>query len=189
MQEEERYDDEPADEPERRGRSPWTWPLIALILLVIFAVVGILLTQSGLLFPPQSPAGTTSSAPSSATSTSASPTPTSTSATPTPTPTQSTPEAVNIIPAAYLGKQFTDVRDELNALGLRVDGEPVFNAAAPGTVTEINPTGPVQPGETIKVTYSKGPEKATVPSLSPGSTEGQVRTRDRKREAALGQGT
>ncbi|MDR6557398.1 serine/threonine-protein kinase [Arthrobacter pascens] len=176
VQEEGRYDDEPADEPERRGRSPWTWPLIALILLVIFAVVGILLTQSGLLFPPQSPAGTTSSAASSATSTSASPTPTSTSATPTPTPTQSTPEAVNIIPAAYLGKQFTDVRDELNALGLRVDGEPVFNAAAPGTVTEINPTGPVQPGETIKVTYSKGPEKATVPSLSPGSTEGQVRT-------------
>ncbi len=51
----------------------------------------------------------------------------------------------------------------------------VFNAAAPGTVTEINPTGPVQPGETIKVTYSKGPEKVTVPDLSAGSTEAEVR--------------
>ncbi len=30
VQEEDTYDDEPADEPERRGRSPWTWPLIAL---------------------------------------------------------------------------------------------------------------------------------------------------------------
>jgi serine/threonine-protein kinase len=178
VQEEEQYDDEPADEPERRGRSPWTWPLIALVLLVLFALVGILLTQAGLLFPPQSPAGTTSSAASSPTSTSASPTPTTTSPTPTPTqtPTQSTPETVNVIPAAYLGKQFTDVRDELNALGLQVDGEPVFNAAPPGTVTEINPTGPVQPGETIKVTYSKGPEQSTVPNLTPGSTEAQVRT-------------
>ena len=32
---------------DRRGRSPWTWPLIALILLVLFALVGFFLTQAG----------------------------------------------------------------------------------------------------------------------------------------------
>jgi serine/threonine-protein kinase len=176
VQEEERYDDEPADEPERRGRSPWTWPLIALILLVLFALAGFLLNQAGILFPSQSPA-TTSAAASSPPSTSASPTPTTTSATPTPTPTptQTTPETVNVIADAYLGRQFTAVRDELNALGLQVDGQEVFDTAAPGTVTGVNPTGPVQPGGTVTVTYSKGPEKVKVPNLSPGSTEAQVR--------------
>ena len=43
--------DEP--EPERRKRSPWTWPLVALILLVLFALVGFLISQSGLLLTQQ----------------------------------------------------------------------------------------------------------------------------------------
>ncbi len=44
VQEEEDYDGyEPEEEPQRKGRSPWTWPLIALILLVLFALVGIVL--------------------------------------------------------------------------------------------------------------------------------------------------
>ncbi|MDP9693891.1 UNVERIFIED_ORG: serine/threonine-protein kinase [Arthrobacter globiformis] len=169
------YDGEPADEPERRKRSPWTWPLIALILLVLFAVAGILLNQAGFLSPGPSPAATTSSTPSRSVTTSSTPTPTQTSATPTPTPTRSTPDTFNIIAEAYLGRPFNDVRDELNTQGFRVDGEQVFNAAAPGTVTGINPTGPVSPGETIKVTYSKGQEKVQVPDLNAGDTEAEVR--------------
>ena len=50
VQEDDDYD-EPVDEPENRGRSPWTWPLIALILLVLFSLVGVVLTQAGILFP------------------------------------------------------------------------------------------------------------------------------------------
>ena len=73
--------DEPAEEPERRGRSPWTWPLIALILLVLFALVGIVLTQAGILFP-ETPASS-----SAATTTSAKPTTTKAS----PTSTQPQP--------------------------------------------------------------------------------------------------
>ena len=54
VQEEEEEDyDEPEEEPKRRGRSPWTWPLIALILLVVFALVGVVLSQAGNLFPSQ----------------------------------------------------------------------------------------------------------------------------------------
>jgi serine/threonine-protein kinase len=179
-QEPEQYDDEPEDEPERRKRSPWTWPLIALILLVLFAVAGILLSQAGFLFPGQGPAATTSSTPSRSISTSATPTPTQTSETPTPTPTptptQSTPEAINVIPEAYLGKQFSEVRTELIALGLKVDGKEVFNPATPGTVTDLNPSGPLQAGDTVRVTYSKGPEQIKVPDISTGSTETEVQS-------------
>lgn len=171
---------EPADEPARRGRSPWTWPLIALILLVLFALVGIILTQAGILFPSQGPAATTSTSssakPSSASpstsATSASATPSS--ASPTPSPTQTTPEAINLIPDAYKGRQYDAVRTELIGLKLRVTGAEVFNDAAPGTVVNIDPAGQVQPGETITVTYSKGPEMLSVPAIGVGSTESQT---------------
>ncbi|KRE81940.1 protein kinase domain-containing protein [Arthrobacter sp. Soil763] len=172
-QEEEDYDGyEPAEEKRRRGRSPWTWPLIALILLVLFALVGIVLSQAGVLFP-SSPAVTSSSAKATTTSaapTSKSPSPTSSSA----TPTESTPPAINLIPDAYKGRPYEEVRAELIGLGLQVRGNGVADPAAPGTVLDIDPSGPVQPGETITVTYSKGPEKVAVPSLEPGASEKQV---------------
>ena len=94
----------------------------------------------------------------------------------TPTPTESTPEAINLIPDAYLGQQYGKVRNDLIALGLQVDGVPVADPAAPGTVTDINPAGPVQKGDTIKVTYSKGPEMIAVPEIKVGSSEAQVQS-------------
>ena len=164
------YGEEP--EPERRQRSPWTWPLVALILLVLFALVGVLLSQAGLFSqsgdPSDSP--TTRSASPSPTATSASPTPTRTTTTPSPT----TEAAINLIPDAYLGQQFSKVRSDLIALGLQVDGREVFDTDPPGTVVNINPSGPVQRGTTITVSYSKGPEKVTVPAIGAGATEAQV---------------
>jgi len=168
---------EEADEPQRKGRSPWTWPLIALILLVVFALVGIVLSQAGNLFQ-SSPAPTSSSAPPSSASTSASPTSTSKSPTPTastPTPTQSTPAAINLIPEQYLGQSYRTVQSRLVGLGLQVQGLEVADPSAPGTVTDINPSGPVQPGDTITVSYSKGPAMGTVPPLEPGASEAAVR--------------
>ncbi|WP_423182977.1 protein kinase domain-containing protein [Arthrobacter sp. NyZ413] len=162
-------------EPPRKKRSPWTWPLVALIILLLFALVGILLSQSG-LFSPSSPATTTSTTPpqtvSSAPPTSATPTPTITSA--SPTPTETTPEAINLIPAQYKGQPYDKVRSDLNALGLVVNGVPVFDPSPAGTVTDINPSGPVTPGTTIDVSYSKGPQMITVPTIGTGATESQV---------------
>ena len=180
VQEDDDYD-EPVDEPARRGRSPWTWPLVALILLVLFALVGVVLTQAGILFPKQAPSSssaavvTSSSSPTSSSPTTAPPT----SQTPSPTPssataTRSTPAAINLIPDAYRGRQYNDVRSELNGRGLQVTGAEVFNAAAPGTVIDIDPSGPVEPGTTITVSYSKGPEMVTVPAIPSGASEAAV---------------
>ncbi|MGY2744464.1 protein kinase domain-containing protein [Pseudarthrobacter sp. O4] len=177
VQEDDDYD-EPVDEPQRRGRSPWTWPLIALILLVLFSLVGVILTQAGILFPPQSPAssnaGTTSAGPISSSPTtsptSQSPSPTSSSA----TPTVSTPAAINLFPDAYLGRPFNEVRNELIGKNLAVTGVEVFDDATPGTVTNIDPSGPVQPGDTITVSYSKGPEMVSVPAIPSGASEAAV---------------
>ncbi len=178
-EDEEDYD-ETAEEPKRRGRSPWTWPLIALILLVLFVLAGVVLSQAGSIFPSKAPVtgGATSSAatPSSATSSASSAPP---SETPSPTassaaPTASTPAAINLIPDAYLGRPYNEVRNDLIGKGLQVTGAEVVNDATPGTVTNINPSGPVQPGTTITVTYSKGPQMVAVPSIASGASESEV---------------
>ena len=90
------------------------------------------------------------------------------------TPTESTPAAVNLIPDAYLGRPYNDVRNELIGKGLQVTGVEVVNDATPGTVTNIDPSGAVQPGTTITVSYSKGPEMVEVPSIKAGASEAEV---------------
>ncbi|OFI36456.1 protein kinase [Arthrobacter sp. SW1] len=174
FEEEESYE----PQPPRKKRSPWTWPLIALLLLLLFVGLGVVLTQMG-LFNPTSPApSSASSSRSVPSSTSASPTsdsPSPTETSPSATPTQSTPDTVDLIPEQYLGRPYETVRTELIGLGFVVKGIEAFDPATPGTVTDLNPTGPVAKGETIEVTYSKGPEKVAVPTIAPGATESQVR--------------
>ncbi|MEI2277644.1 protein kinase [Paenarthrobacter ilicis] len=179
-EEEVAYSDEGFDdaEPERKKRSPWTWPLVALILLVLFALVGVLISQSGFFSPSPAPSETTSTSPSRSSTpspTSESPTPKPTPTSEAPSPTQSTPTKVNVIPEQFRGQPFSTVSAQLRELGLGVNGQEVFNAAVPGTVIDLNPTGPVDPGTTITVQYSKGPEQVAVPSIGVGLDEGQVR--------------
>ena len=174
--EEENFDD---PEPERKKRSPWTWPLVALILLVLFALVGFLISQSGFFSPSPAPTESTT------TSSSRSASPTSTSATPSarptetseaPQPTQSVPQKINIIPEEYVGQQFETVSAQLRALGFGVNGQEVFDdTAEAGIVTTLNPTGPREPGETITVTYSKGPQLVAVPAIGVGVDESRIR--------------
>ena len=177
-QEEETYDDEPSDEPRRKGRSPWTWPLVALILLLLFALVGFLLNQVGLFSPsgnPSSTATASSAPPSSATPTrtTASATPTQTRSTPTPTPTPTpTQDTVNVIPAAYLGKDYRQVQAALAGMGLQVTVLPQESSSAtPGTVIELNPTGVIPKGSPITVVYAQAPAPApTTPAPTPTPT-------------------
>lgn len=162
-----------ATKPKRR--SPWTWPFVALILLVLFALLGAWLVPM-LTGDSES----TESAPATRTTTaSRSASPTTTSAEPTQetqTPTQpQTPETIQLVAAAYQGRPFDQVRSELSAMGFAVRGEPVENSAAEGTVLDIDPAGAVQPGATITVTYSQGPGTIQVPGGLAGQDEQQVR--------------
>jgi serine/threonine protein kinase len=174
--EEENFDDA---EPERKKRSPWTWPLVALILLVLFALVGFLISQSGFFSPSPAPTESTTTSPSrsaSPTSTSATPTPRPTETSEAPQPTQSVPQKINIIPEQYVGQPFETVSAQLRALGFGVNGQEVFDdTAEAGIVTTLNPTGPREPGETITVTYSKGPELVAVPAIGVGVDESRIR--------------
>lgn len=181
-QEEETYDDGPADEPQRKGRSPWTWPLVALILLLLFVLVGFLLNQMGLFSPagnPTSGTSTSTSPSASATTTRTTPsaTPTQTRSTPTPTPTQQpTQDTVNVIPAAYLGKDYRQVQASLAGLGLQVTVLPQESSSAtPGTVLELNPTGTVPKGSLITVIYATAPKPApTTAAPTPAPTTSPV---------------
>ncbi|WP_285243416.1 serine/threonine-protein kinase [Pseudarthrobacter sp. fls2-241-R2A-127] len=182
-QQEETYDDGPADEPRRKGRSPWTWPLVALILLLLFALVGFLLNQVGLFSPAGNPTSGTSSSASTSASSSPSPsatrttpsaTPTQTRSTPTPTPTP-TQDTVNVIPAAYLGKDYRQVQSSLAGLGLQVTVLPQESTATPGTVLELNPTGTVPKGSLITVIYATAPKPApTSAAPTPAPTTSPV---------------
>lgn len=171
------YDDDDnfEPEPERKKRSPWTWPLVALILLVLFVLVGFLISQSGFFGPKESPSSTPPSSSQSSPSPSKSASPTASSASPSATPSQSTAAKINLIPASYLGQQYDVVRSELIGLKLQVKGEEVFNSAPVGTVTDIDPSGLVDEGTPITVTYSKGPEMVSVPAIGQGATEAQVK--------------
>jgi eukaryotic-like serine/threonine-protein kinase len=177
--EETTYDDEPADEPERRRRSPWTWPLIALILLLLFALVGFFLNQQGILFPSNDP---TSSAPSTTTQpSSATPTQTTQSATPTQTratPTVVTPpppETVNVIPEAYLGKDYRTVQSQLSALNLDVSVQPQVDAdSAPDSVIGLSRSGLVEVGSPVTITYAVAPPAPTTSSPAPTTTTSSV---------------
>ena len=126
--------------PERR-RSPWTWPLIALVAVLGLALVAILLAI--LLRPAKpSPSGTPSAPPSSST--------------PSVAPSR-TPQTIVIDPSQYEGKLSYDAaRAKLNSLNwdLQVspsstDGGPAPTPELAGLVKQISPTGPVRRGQAM----------------------------------------
>jgi len=174
-EDEEDYED-PTPEPQRKQRSPWTWPLVILAVLAVLVFLGVWLSSAGFFSPKTGPSSSPpATTPSSIVSTTPSQTPSETPSSTTPSETPSTPETVNIIPDAYNGRDINAVRNELIALGLQVDAKGVTGKETSGTVTDVNPAGPVAKGSTITVTYSTGPEMVTVPSLSGTVTEAQVR--------------
>jgi serine/threonine-protein kinase len=121
-----------------KGRNPWTWPLIALIGILIVVLVGTLialLTSPSPSKPTSSPKVTHSQSP-----------------TPSATPTNN---RVQIIKGDYTGMTEAKVRDALDALGLSAVVNTGNAAESPdqvGTVYDVNPTGWVNPGSTITVT-------------------------------------
>ncbi|TFC94800.1 MULTISPECIES: serine/threonine-protein kinase [Cryobacterium] len=151
---------------EKKKRSPWTWPLIALIALLALVLTGTLIalfTQNDPSTPVEKPTSSATPIPSK--------TPT---ATPKPTQTQTqapTVTTVEVSLADFQGLTSGEARDKLSGLGLVADVQPGNAAAAADqivdTVYEVNPTGPVTKGSTITVTVYTAAEPPDAPTGAP----------------------
>ncbi|MET0297546.1 MAG: serine/threonine-protein kinase [Microbacterium sp.] len=135
---------EAEEEPVKKKRSPWTWPLIALIALLVLVLGGTIWA----LMANQGPE----------------PEPTNSSSTPSRTPTQSqtptpTPTTVNVVEADLLNLDCTAASAALDALELGancVTGDVAPNADSEGKVYSVNPTGNVPKGTIIDLNVYGG---------------------------------
>ncbi|TFD47751.1 serine/threonine protein kinase [Cryobacterium frigoriphilum] len=147
-------------EGKKKKRSPWTWPLVALIALLAIVLTGTLIalvTQNN-----ETPAPVPTSASATPSST---PTPKPTTASPTPTP-----NTVTVTQADFIGLSSADARAKLEGMALVANIEP-GNAATTGDdvdkVYSVNPTGPVQKNATITVKVYAEIVAPTTPGAAP----------------------
>jgi serine/threonine-protein kinase len=163
----------PTGPTETKGRNPWTWPLIALIGILVVVLIGTLIA---LITSPGRDAVT----PSVTASRSASPSPT-----PSATPTSN---RVTITSADYVGMTAAEVSDALGKAGMVADilttTVAPTQAGQANTVQSVNPTGSVAVGSTIHVTMygdvapptqpatptASAPPAATAPNYAPSSS-------------------
>ncbi|MFC0680335.1 serine/threonine protein kinase [Lysobacter korlensis] len=135
---------EPTDtavtETEERKRSPWTWPLIALIALLAILIIGGIIAL--VAQPGDTPAAPTSSSrpPTSAVPTSESPEP------------EPTVEPIVISEDDFIGMTEAEFQDAIADLGLvanTVEEGAAPDASGVGRIYDVNPTGNVAPGTEI----------------------------------------
>ncbi|WP_448002074.1 protein kinase domain-containing protein [Agromyces bauzanensis] len=151
------------EEPAERKRSPWTWPLIVLIAILAIVLIGTIIALA-LNQGDRNPPASTTARPT------ATGTPTPTATTP---PTTEAPQAIQIDRNSYIGMNIDEAAAAIEGLGLPVTRQAGAPATEPGlanTVSEVNPSGPVQPGTTITLTYLTDPVAPSAPS-DPPTTE------------------
>ncbi|WP_394553755.1 protein kinase [Agromyces sp. MMS24-JH15] len=150
------------EEVEEKKRSPWTWPLIVLIVILAIVLIGTIIAFAMNQGGEKPDPSTSSAAPTTSSSV-----PTTSSAPP------STATTVQIDRAAYLGMNVDEAAAAIEKLGLPVSREPGGKATEPGlanTVSDVNPSGPVPPGTTITLTYLEAPENPSAPTSAPSAT-------------------
>ncbi|RNE66970.1 serine/threonine-protein kinase [Cryobacterium tepidiphilum] len=154
---------------DERKRSPWTWPLIALIVLLVLVLAAILFA----LFRPDA-TGTTPAT----TTTQRSSVPSSSAPVDTPEPTVDTPETVTVLESDLKGRPADEVRAKLEGLQLVANMEEGSAATDPddvGIVYSVNPTGAVKVGTTITAKYYGDVVKPDAPADPPTiETEGPI---------------
>lgn len=139
-----------------KKRNPWTWPLVALIALLLVVLIGTIIALAYQPGPkPTSPPPTvpTSSAPS---------------ITPTPVDTNVDLKAKDI-----RGKSKADAQAYLRSVGMKMlpqTGDPAKTAALVGKAYDLDPTGPTAPGTTVTVYFYDA--LATPPAPGTPTTDG-----------------
>lgn len=152
---------------QKKKRSPWTWPLIALILLLVIVLGGTVIALMN--------QGDREAEPSTTPTTSQ-------TSTPPPTPTETPePETVNVDELALVGMACDAAKQTATNAGLQAECV-VGNTVAPssdqvGTVETVTPSGNVPEGTAITLTTFK--EQVQVgkptgkPSIAGTAIEGQ----------------
>jgi serine/threonine protein kinase len=146
----------PADaEENRRRRSPWTWPLIALILVLLIVVLAWAiprLSATNASSKTSAPLTTHSLAPSSH------------------APSQTSAATVSVTESDYVGRPFQQVVSQLNNLGLNASaskGQTAPSADQVGNVYHVSPTGNVPKGTSVTVSYYGSASAPGAPSSAP----------------------
>lgn len=153
--------------PDARRRSPWMWPLIAIVSLLAVALIAIII-----VFAVQPRGG--DDEPST-------PPPSTPSETPSETPSASpTSDTVLINRGDYIGLSVDEAIAKLDATGgefeiAQAEG-PVADAPGKvGTVQNIAPSGNVRKGQTITLTVYRAPGTPPTPSAPvPDSSSGDA---------------
>jgi hypothetical protein len=162
----------PTDDSDKptKNRSPWTWPLIVLIAILVLVLGGTIFALVNQNSPGTTPA-----------STSASSSPPPTSARPTvPTPSATVAPTTVLIPEAdLLGKTSSAAGAILTALNFDLSVKTETGSAAPtaaqvGTVYTVNPIGNVRRGTEITLTVYGPLPTVTAPATAPKETPASV---------------
>ncbi|MGA6096026.1 protein kinase domain-containing protein [Microbacterium sp. NPDC079356] len=162
----------PAGTQRKKKRSPWTWPLVALIVLLTIVLVGFLIT----LFMPQgntaAPSNTPSNPPSSASVPPSSP---------APTPTETEPTTANPATLGLEGKTCGEATAILNENGFDnvvcERGAEADTDAEAGQVYSVDPTGNVRFDREITLLYYADAAALGVPAaprIEGGNGDGTV---------------
>jgi serine/threonine-protein kinase len=155
----------PTPGPARR-RTSVPWPLVIGVAAVLAAVlVAVWLGSRDATEPTDQPSQTPRQSQSPSQSPSESPSE-SPSQTPTETPTETPePTTVEVDPASYVGRKAKDVEKELRDLGLVPQLVEADNPgdAPPDTVSDVSPSGTLEEGTPVTVTYYGKPPKPTPP--------------------------
>jgi serine/threonine protein kinase len=143
---------------EKKKRSRWTWPLIALIAILAIVLTGTVIALVNQNDTP-TPVETTSSTPAQTT-----PPP---EETPTPEPT---PTLIPVNQGDFIGLSYDDAAAKLSGLGLaseRVEGNAASSADEVGVVYAINPEGNLEKGQIVKVTVYSAMAEIPTPTATP----------------------
>jgi eukaryotic-like serine/threonine-protein kinase len=135
-------EDDEEQAPEKKKRSPWTWPLIALIVLLVLVLGGTLFA----IFANQQPSADPTSPSTASTSPSTTP-----SESPTPSATPVDVSALGLEGQQCEAAQAVLVENDL--VGNCQPGDPAGSAEEVGIVYSVNPQGRLEPGSTVTLTY------------------------------------
>ncbi|HET8895890.1 MAG TPA: protein kinase [Protaetiibacter sp.] len=153
--------------PETRRRSPWMWPLVAIVSLLAVALVAIIIVIA--VQPNGGPADPSSPPPSTA------------SKPPSKTPSDDpTSDRFTIDRNEYIGLPVDEAIQKLDALDAGFQIETADGSVAPepakiDTVQSISPVGNVRRDQTIKLTVYRAPASPPAPSApTPNATSGDA---------------